>query len=114
MPITKRSPSRASASMLGRSTPSSRLGGVSCFRIAKRKTAETAKLIASRNIAKGAPKMPIRPPAVPGPASCEVERLISSFELPSTSCSRSTSEGRYDWYATSKKTVQIPTRKATT
>ena len=37
-------------------------------------------------------------PAAPGPASCEVERLISSFELPSTSWSRSTSEGRYDWY----------------
>ena len=28
--------------------------------------------------------------------------------------SRSTSDGRYDWYATSKKTVQMPTRKPTT
>ena len=36
------------------------------------------------------------------------ERLISSFELPSTICSRPTSAGRYDWYATSKKTVQMP------
>jgi hypothetical protein len=27
--------------------------------------------------------------------------------------SRSTSDGRYDWYATSKKTVQMPTRKPT-
>ena len=45
-----------------------------------------------------------RPPN-PGPAICAAERLISSFELPSTICSRSTSDGRYDWYATSKKTV---------
>ena len=41
------------------------------------------------------------------------DRLTSSFELPSTSCVRSTSEGRYDWYATSKNTVQTPTKKPT-
>ena len=41
------------------------------------------------------------------------ERLISSFELPSTICSRPTSAGRYDWYATSKKTVQMPVAKPT-
>ena len=35
--------------------------------------------------------------ARPGPQICAVERLISSFELPSMICSRSTSEGRYDW-----------------
>ena len=28
--------------------------------------------------------------------------------------SRVTSEGRYDWYATSKNTVQTPVRKTTT
>ncbi len=27
--------------------------------------------------------------------------------------SRSTSDGRYDWYATSKKTVHVPTRNPT-
>ncbi len=53
-------------------------------------------------------------PPNPGPASCAVERLISSFELPSPMSSRSTSDGRYDWYATSKKTVKIPVRNATT
>ena len=38
-------------------------------------------------------------------------RLTSSFELPSTTWSRPTSEGRYDWYATSKKTVPIPSNE---
>ena len=50
----------------------------------------------------------------PWPPSWAAERLISSFELPSMIWSRSTSEGRYDWYATSKKTWQIPVRKTTT
>ena len=45
---------------------------------------------------------------MPGPAMFAAERLISSFELPSTTCSRPTSAGRYDWYATSKKTVPMP------
>ena len=51
---------------------------------------------------------------MPGPASWAAERLISSFELPSTSCLRVTSEGRYDWYETSKKTVRTPTANPTT
>ena len=100
--------------MLGRASCSARSGSVSVFRIEKRKSAETKKLIASSRIATGAPTAEMTTPAEPGPASCEAERLISSFELPSTSWLRSTSEGRYDWYATSKKTVQTPTRKPTT
>ncbi len=51
---------------------------------------------------------------MPGPASEAAERLTSSFELPSTSWSRVTSDGRYDWYATSKNTVSVPTTKPTT
>ena len=54
------------------------------------------------------------PPPTPGPAICAPETEISSFEFPSTSWSRSTRYGRYDWYATSKKTVKVPTRKLTT
>ena len=34
---------------------------------------------------------------MPGPTICAADRLISSFELPSTIWSRSTSAGRYDW-----------------
>ena len=45
---------------------------------------------------------------MPGPPMFAAARLISSFELPSTTCSRPTSAGRYDWYATSKKTVPMP------
>jgi hypothetical protein len=41
---------------------------------------------------------------MPGPAICDAELEISSFEFASTRCSRSTRAGRYDWYATSKKT----------
>src|ERR1700674_5600488 len=39
----------------------------------------------------------IRKPATAGPATCAVERLISSFVLPSSRFGRSTSAGRYDW-----------------
>jgi len=83
--MTKLSPSRASASMLGRTAPSTFSGSFSSFRIANRKTAETTKLIESIRIATGPPNAETIPPAAPGPVSCEVERLISSFEFPSTS-----------------------------
>ena len=43
-----------------------------------------------------------------GPATCAIETVSCSFELPSIRSSRWTSAGRYDWYATSKKTVKIP------
>ena len=54
---------------------------------------------------------PIRPPPRAGPAVWAIVRVTSSLELPSMSWSRSTSDGRYDWYATSKKTVRIPATK---
>jgi hypothetical protein len=77
------------------------------------KSPDTRKLSASTRIANGARSSSTRTPAAAGPPSCAPERLISSFEFPSTSCSRSTSDGRYDWYATSKNTVQMPTRNPT-
>src|SRR6202030_4006609 len=51
----------------------------------------------------------MRPPDKLGPATCAIETVSWSFELPSIRWSRWTSWGRYDWYATSKKTVKIPT-----
>ena len=48
-----------------------------------------------------------------GPATDEAARESSSFEFPSTSSSRSTMLGRYDWYATSKNTSSVPAKKAT-
>ena len=51
---------------------------------------------------------------MPGPPIWAALRDTSSSEFPSTSWSLRTSEGRYDWYETSKKTVQMPTRKPTT
>ena len=75
---------------------------------------EPMKLIASTSTATGAVSAWTSTPAIAGPASWAPEREISSFELPSTSCSRSTREGRYDWYATSKKTVSTPIAKPTT
>jgi hypothetical protein len=76
-------------------------------------SAEARKLTASTRIATGALSHPIRSPAAPGPPSWAIERLISSFALPSTSSCRSTSAGRYDWYATSKQTVAMPAQNAT-
>ena len=78
------------------------------------KPPEAKKLTASTRMAYGAVIAPTSTPAIPGPASEAAERLTSSFELPSTSWSRETSDGRYDWYATSKNTVSVPTTKPTT
>ena len=72
------------------------------------------KLSASAKTAHGAVRIWTRAPPNPGPATCAAERLISSFEFPSMICARSTSDGRYDWYATSKKTWNTPTRNPTT
>ena len=65
-------------------------------------------------MAYGAVMAPTSSPAMPGPPIWAALRDTSSSEFPSTSWSLRTSEGRYDWYETSKKTVQMPTRKPTT
>jgi hypothetical protein len=61
------------------------------------RSAEPRKLTASKAIATGALSRSTMSPARPGPPSWALERLISSFEFPSTSWCRSTSAGRYDW-----------------
>ena len=94
--------------------PGSRSGTSSRLRMRKTNRPEARKLIASISIAIGALSAWMSTPASAGPASCAPEREISSFELPSTSWSRSTSAGKYDWYATSKNTVSTPKRKPTT
>src|SRR5579864_7229058 len=71
-------------------------------------TADATKLTASTTIAYGAVIAAMRPPVMLGPPTCATETVSCSFELPSTRCSRSISAGRYDWYATSKKTVKQP------
>ena len=73
------------------------LGARSALRILKMKSAEPTKLTASKAIAAGALSALTTTPARPGPPSCAAARLISSFALPSISCSRSTRDGRYDW-----------------
>ena len=82
-----------------RSPASSRCGSGagSGLRMAKMKMAEARKLSASKKMAMGAPSRPTSPPPTGGPATKAAERLISSLALPSTSRSRSTSAGRYDW-----------------
>ena len=69
----------------------------SCLRIPSTNRPEARKLIASTRIAYGAFSAWTRTPATAGPLSCAAERLTSSFEFPSTSAVRSTSDGRYDW-----------------
>lgn len=63
-------------------------------RIANTATAEATKLMASAMMANGALTMPMSTPPNPGPAIWAADRLISSFALPSTIWSRSTSDGR--------------------
>ena len=101
-------PSFSSGSIFGFGCPSTCFGTFSAARIGSMNAVEMRKLAASSAIAYGAVRTPIRTPARPGPPICAAETVVWSFELPSTSCSRSTSEGRYDWYAMSKKTVQMP------
>ena len=93
---------------------SSRSGRGSCARIRFSRTAEPMKLTLSARTAYGAVIAAIRSPPTPGPPTCAAERETSSLEFPSTSCSRVTIVGRYDWYATSKKTVKTPTANPTT
>jgi hypothetical protein len=91
---THRMPSTISAtsrlSLGGGSTRSPR-------RMRTSSTAEARKLIASARMATGAVTRPMSAPATPGPTRPAAEREISSFEFPSLSWLRSTSEGRYDW-----------------
>ena len=48
-------------------------------------------------MASGAVMRPMSPPPSAGPAVWAIVREISSLPLPSTSWSRSTRAGRYDW-----------------
>ncbi len=68
--------------------------------------------MASVSTAQGADSSETSPPAAAGPPSWAADTLSSSFELPSTSWFRRTSDGRYDWYATSKNTVSVPDDEA--
>ena len=88
-------------------------GRGSRLRMRPRSSAETAKLTESTTIAYGAVIAPTSTPPSPGPAICAADRLSSSFAFPSTRCGRPTSDGRYDWYATSKKTVKVPVTNPT-
>ena len=60
--------------------------------------ADPKKLNASTRMAYGAVMAPTSSPAMPGPPICAAFLETSSSELPSTSWSLRTSEGRYDWY----------------
>ena len=51
-------------------------------------------------------------PRRPGPATCAAETVSCELRVPVDRGSRSTRAGRYDWYATSKKTVRIPIDEA--
>lgn len=55
----------------------------------------------------------INPPAAVGPITVATEDVPCSFEFASTRFSLPTKNGRYDWYATSKKTVSTPPTSAT-
>jgi hypothetical protein len=96
LPSTQRSPSPSSVRMLVfDSFRSARVGTFSSWlRIPSTNRPETRKLSASTRIAYGAFSAWTRTPAAAGPLSCAAERLISSFEFPSTSAVRSTRDGR--------------------
>ena len=89
-------------------------GGSSSVRMVASNPADPRKLMASTRMAYGAVMAPTSSPAMPGPPIEPRCATTSSSEFPSTSWSLRTSEGRYVWYETSKKTVQVPTRKPTT
>ena len=85
----------------------------SCVLIRPRKSAETGeadRVDEDRRRAPSAGRSDT--PATPGPAVCEAAMLNCSLAFPSTSCSLRTSDGRYDWYETSKKTVPMPVDEA--
>ncbi len=81
---TTPNPSRASASTGARATS----GLSSCARMNPTKRAERRNDRASNRIASGAEIAWITTPAMPGPASCAVERLASSLLFPSTRTGR--------------------------
>ena len=72
----------------------SRSGSVSGARIGIMKSVEMTKLTASSATAYGAVSTPMRTPARPGPPICAADTVVCSFEFPSTSWSRSTSDGQ--------------------
>src|SRR5216110_2331540 len=88
-------------------------GSGSGFLIEASASAERKNDSASTATAFAPPIHWMRNPATAGPATCAVDRVISSLVLPSSRLGRSTSAGRYDWYDTSKKTVKIPLSRAT-
>src|SRR4029450_11973557 len=100
---TNANPSLSSGSIFGFGAPSVFSGRASGRRIRVMNTVEITKLTASHTIAYGAVINAIGAPASPGPATFAVETVSWSFAFPSTSWSRSTSDGRDDWYATGKK-----------
>ena len=114
-PSTNRRPSLSSVHMLDlRPSTVARSGLGSSLRIRKMNSPDARKLTASSRTAYGAVRISTSTPPSPGPPTWAAERLISNFELPSMILSRSTSDGRYDMYATSKKTWKTPTRNPTT
>ncbi len=113
-PTTQRMPSLTSGHILERGASVVCCTTFSRWPMRTRKIVEMTKLSASARIAYGAVSAAIRPPDALGPPICATETVTCSFELPSTSWSRSTRAGRYDWYATSKKTVKTPITNCST
>src|SRR5437588_6821572 len=95
-------------------SPSDTGGGGSAFLMLVANSAEAMKLTASTTIAYGAVTALTSSPASPGPLTWAPARVNSNLVLPSPRWSRETSDGRYDWYETSKNTVSEPTTKPTT
>ena len=87
-------------------------GAGSTVRIAPMNSAEATNETASTATASGALMTWTRSPPVLGPIACVTNSLTSSLLLPSTSSSGDTSDGRYELWATSKKTPNVPTRNA--
>src|SRR3954451_4889958 len=111
---TQSSPSFTCGHIFGRGFEASYVGGSSRCRIEIMNRLETTKLTASATIAYGAVIAAIRTPERFGPPTCAIATASCSFEFPSTNCSRGTSAGRYDWYATSKNTVKTPITNCST
>ena len=88
--------------------------GGSSGEIEPRESAEKRNEHASTSSATGASSTWTRRPPMLGPATNENARLPFSSEFASTKRSRGTSETKSDAYETQKRTVSVPTRKATT
>ena len=89
-------------------------GGGSGVRTSAIDTAETRNDAASNRIAIGAVSAVTRNPAIPGPDTSATDSESASLAFACTRFSRSTSDGTYAWYDTSKRTVSRPAAAATT